>query len=384
MNGKIKEQQDARRRSDDLRRWREEQYARRARSQAWLIDRASGGSGRLRSWQFRDLPRPARCGWPLTATSIRLRDGKAYIAGTEHCASPWCCPICTPIIRSRRARDLRTAVERWTAVEKHGLWFVTLTVPHVKSDSLDELLPLVSTAWSRMRGSQTWRRYARDYAIEHYARAAEITWSAQHGWHPHLHILLFVAGRTAPDRKRITEMWADSLHAIAPGRKAPSKRHGVLLEEANGSPILAAYLAKTPDKRRDIASEVVRGDRKQSRNDDGINPLQLLDDDVQASLGPDKAQRLWIEYVDATRRRRSITWSRGLRRDMGITGEELTDEQIIQRSVHGIPVIALTAQAYRMLRTTPSIHAYVLQRVEDGEIPIAIQIIDECTAPSRN
>lgn len=87
--------------------------------------------------------------------------------------------------------------------------------------------------------------------------------------------------------------------------------------------------------------------------------------------------------MDATRRRRSITWSRGLRRDIGITGEELTDEQIIQQSVHGIPVIDLTTEAYRMLRTTPAIHAYVMQRVEDGEIPVALQVIDECTT-SRN
>lgn len=100
MNEQTKGPQDARRRSDDLRRWREEQYARRARSQAWLMDHESGGSGRLQSRQLRDLPRPARCGWPLTGTSIRLHDGKAYISGTERCVSPWACPICTPIIRT--------------------------------------------------------------------------------------------------------------------------------------------------------------------------------------------------------------------------------------------------------------------------------------------
>lgn len=377
-------QHEARRRSDELRRWREEQYARRSRSQAWLLDRASGGTGRLRSWQLRDLPRPARCGWPLTGTSIRLRDGKAYIAGAEHCANPWCCPICTPIIRSRRAKDLRTAVERWMSVEGHGMWFLTLTVPHGKTDSLDVLLLLVSAAWSRMRGSQAWRRYARDYAIEHYVRAAEITWSTRHGWHPHLHILLFTASRTVPDRKRITEMWAANLHAIDPARKAPSKRHGVLLEEADGKTAIADYLVKPPDRRRDIASEIIRGDRKSARSNDGVNPLQLLDDDVTGEIGMDTAKRVWCEYVDATRRKRSITWSRNLRRDMGITGDEPTDEQIIRQSVHGIPILPLTVEQHRMLRTAPSIYGRVMQWIEAGEVPLAEQVIEECTNPTRN
>lgn len=384
MTAQTKEQQDARHKSDDLRRWREEQYARRARSQAWLMDRESGRSGRLQSRQLRDLPRPARCGWPLTATSIRLRDGKAYIAGTEHCANPWACPICTPIIRTRRARDLRMAIERWKETAEHGLWFLTLTIAHRKSDPLDVTLPIVSNAWSCMRGSQAWRRYARSNSIEHYVRAIEITWSPQHGWHPHLHVLLFTRGTREPDRKSIINMWTTTLQTIDSNRKAPSKRHGVLLESADSSVALADYLSKTPDKRRDIASEVARGDRKQARRNDGINPLQLLDDGVIQQLGPDQAKRLWTEYVDATYRKRTITWSRNLRRDMGIGGEEPTDEQIIQRSVHGIPVIDLTTEAYRMLRTTPAIHSYVLQRVEDGEVPIAIQIIDECTASSRN
>ena len=381
MNEQTKGPQDARRRSDDLRRWREEQYARRARSQAWLMDRESGGSGRLQSRQLRDLPRPARCGWPLTGTSIRLHDGKAYISGTERCVSPWACPICTPIIRTRRAKDLRTTIERWRETAEHGLWFLTLTIPHHKTDPLDTTLPIVSNAWSLMRGSQAWRRYARDNHIEHYVRAMEVTWSPQHGWHPHLHILLFTSTNQSPDRKSIISMWTATLQSIAPNRKTPSKRHGVLIEPANGSTALADYLSKTPDKRRDIASEVVRGDRKQSRRNDGVNPLQLLDDAIIQQIGLDMAKRLWAEYVDATYRRRTITWSRDLRRDMGIGSEEPTDEQIIQRSVHGIPVIDLTTEAYRMLRATPAIHAYVLQRVEDGEIPVALQVIDECTTP---
>ncbi len=378
-------QREARCRSDDLRRWREEQYARRARSQAWLLGRESGGSGRLKSWQLRSLPRPARCGWPLTDTSIRLYDGKAYIGGTERCASPWACPICTPIIRTRRARDLRTAIERWRETDGYNLWFLTLTVPHGKRNPLNETLSLVSGAWSSMRGSQAWRRYARDNGIVHYVRSAEITWSPKHGWHPHLHVLLFVITARQPDRKSIVRMWESSLHALDPNRKSPSKRHGVLLEQADTAG-LADYLTKTPDahRRRDIASEIVRGDRKNSRNDDGINPFQLLDDDVMQKLGMDTTKRLWCEYVDAVYRRRSITWSRNLRHDMGIDGVEPTDEQIIRQSMRGVPVLPLTVEQYRMLRTSPSIYAFSLQCIENGEVPIAVQVIEECTAPARN
>lgn len=366
---------DARLGSENLRRWRQQQYARRCRSQVWLMDRVGHGH-RLTIGQLGGLPRPARCGWPLTGVGIRMHEGRAFLHGSQHCASPWACPLCTPVIRGRRAADLRHAVQWWQQTgDDHGLVFVTLTVPHSKSERLGTLIDLVAGAWSRMRGSHAWRRLADRTGIRHHVRAMEVTWSPTSGWHAHLHCLLFA--ETMPDvktlKKSIHMLWSDAVHALSPDRRPVSRRHGVIVEPVtDDGRLLSGYVSKSPD-RRDIALEMTRSDRKRSRRANSLNPFEFLDDDT--GLDEHTARALWCEYVDATYRRRTITWSRQLRQDSGLAGLEPTDRQIIDDTIHGLPVISLEPPAYRMLRHSPSIIATTLQLVEDGQIPLAETII---------
>lgn len=368
---------DVRHESESLRRWRQTQYARRCRSQAWLMDRVGHGR-QLTIGQLGALPRPARCGWPLTGVGIRLYEGRAFLHGAQHCASPWACPLCTPAFRSRRAQDLRHAVQWWQQTkDAHGLAFVTLTVPHSKSERLGALIDLVAGSWSRMRGSHAWRRLADRTGIRHHVRSMEITWSPTSGWHVHLHVLLFM--KAMPDAKslkaEIHALWSDAVHTLDPDRRPVSKRHGVIVEPVtDDGRLVAGYMNKTPD-RRDIALEMTRGDRKQGRRAGSMNPFELLDDGID--LNERTTRALWCEYVDSTYRRRTITWSRKLRTDSGLAGTEPTDRQIIDDAIHGTPVISLTAPAYRMLRRSPSIIAATLQLVEDGQVPLAETVIGQ-------
>lgn len=374
---------DVRHESESLRRWRQTQYARRCRSQAWLMDRVGHGR-QLTIGQLGALPRPARCGWPLTGVGIRLYEGRAFLHGAQHCASPWACPLCTPIIRSRRAQDLRHAVQWWRQIGDHGLVFVTLTVPHSKSERLGTLIDLVAGSWSRMRGSHAWRRLADRTGIRHHVRSMEVTWSPASGWHAHLHVLLFT--ETMPDtktlKKTIHTLWADAVHALSPDRRPVSKRHGVTVEPVTDEGLLlAGYMSKSPD-RRDIALEMTRSDRKQGRRKGSLNPFEFLDDGT--NIDEPVARALWCEYVDATYRRRTITWSRRLRQDSGLNGIEPTDRQIIDDTIHGLPVISLDPPVYRMLRRSPSIIATTLQLVEDGQIPLAETVIRQATGMDMN
>lgn len=374
-----------RREAEALRTWRERQYSRRRRSSAWLIDEAVREARTLCERRFIRPPRPARCGWPLGRTGIHVREGKAFISGLEHCASPWCCPACTPIIRAHRARDLRTAITNWQAAgETHLLAFVTLTIPHKRDDQLAAMLDLVSPAWSRLTGSRQWRRLKQQVGIRHYVRALEVTWSPKAGWHAHLHVLLFLDRST--DRRglqrEIGGLWADGVKAIAPERRRPSKRRGVLIETAGDNPTpLADYMAKSPDRKPDLANELTRADIKRGRKE-SLAPFQLLDDPVINGLGRDTASGLWLEYVHATYRRRSITWSRDLRSDLGLTVEEPTDEQIIQQTIGGIEVIPLDHHECRALTDNPNILSHILRMTEDGEIPLAEDIINELCKPA--
>ena len=370
---------DTRRGSESLRRWRQQQYARRCRSQAWLMDRVGHGR-QLTIGQLGALPRPARCGWPLTGVGIRLHEGRAFLHGAQHCASPWACPLCTPVIRSRRAQDLRHAVRWWhDTPPEHGLIFLTLTIPHTKSESLGALIDLVAGSWSRMRGSHAWRRLADRTGIRHHVRSMEVTWSPASGWHAHLHCLLFT--ETTLDAKPLKEsihaLWSDAVHALDPDRKPVSKCHGVTVEAVTDEGLLlAGYVSKSPD-RRDIALEMTRSDRKQGRRANSLTPFEFLDDGT--NIDERMARALWCEYVDATYRRRTITWSRRLRQDSGLNGMEPTDRQIIDDTIHGLPVINLDPPTYRMLRHSPSIIATTLQLIEDGQVPLAETIIDQAT-----
>ncbi|MFR7425546.1 MAG: hypothetical protein ACLUUF_01040 [Bifidobacterium pullorum] len=241
------------------------------------------------------------------------------------------------------------------------------------------MIDLVAGSWSRMRGSHAWRRLADRTGIRHHVRSMEVTWSPASGWHAHLHCLLFT--ETTLDAKPLKEsihaLWSDAVHALDPDRKPVSKRHGVTVEAVTDEGLLlAGYVSKSPD-RRDIALEMTRSDRKQGRRANSLTPFEFLDDgtNIDAAL----ARALWCEYVDATYRRRTITWSRRLRQDSGLNGMEPTDRQIIDDTIHGLPVINLDPPTYRMLRHSPSIIATTLQLIEDGQVPLAETIIDQAT-----
>ena len=367
---------EARSESENRRRWREARFERRRRSSAWLVDRAiseSGGTGPGKP--FAQPPRPARCGWPLGVTRVRVRGGRAFVSGLEHCASPWCCPVCTPVIRAERAGELRAIMERWTSRPPHSLAFATLTVPHEAGDPLDGLVGLVSRSWSRMRKTRGWDPLRQAGRIAHYARAMEATWGARHGWHVHLHVLLFLETPADPSllQDAMLPLWAGAVGSLDPARGKPSKKRGVLVETVASSPErLAGYMSKPPDH-AGMASEITRADAKNARAG-GLSPFQLLDPPVIASLGPGRARALWLEYVDATYRKRSITWSRRLREEYG-TGPERTDEQIIARAMPGEEAIALDPAEYQRLAANPNILSHVLAKTETGEIPLAETLI---------
>ena len=73
---------------------------------------------------------------------------------------------------------------------------------------------------------------------------------------------------------------------------------------------------------------------------------------------------------------RSITWSRKLRDDLLGMGEEPTDRQIIEDTTGGDEILDIPATTYRQLKRTPTVLAFVMSRIETGEIPLAIDIIN--------
>ncbi|MEB3517743.1 protein rep [Bifidobacterium breve] len=359
-------------RLDDRQDWRQKQWNRRNRNAAWLIEEARQQAKNTGTAFIKPM-RPARCGWPIGRPTIQLVNGKASIRNLEHCASPWCCPICATIIRAKRAKDLQKAIQMWME-QSHGLAFITLTRPHTKTERLDTGIDTVMGAWSSLIASQRWRTVKASLGIEHWCRSTEVTWNPRSGWHVHIHVLAFTL-KPHPDCEAIKQelfgLWNAELERR--GTRPASKKHGIIVLPVETTPgRISSYINKAPDR---IGSELTRMDNKRGRKN-SIAPFQLLDQPVIDRLGENRARRLWLEYVHTTSGQHSMSLSRKLRIEL-IGGEEQTDRQIIDDTNGGDEILDIPAAAYRQLKREPSVMAFIMSRVETGEIPLAIDIIND-------
>lgn len=329
---------------------RRERYARRSQSARWLISDAIAAAlpegveeveqgqfvdtatGELHDAQWVRPPRPARCSWRIgDQVGVHADATHAHFSGTERCGSIWSCPVCASVIRAERAREITQAVEAHQA-QGGSVIFVTLTLRHKIADPLAVTLDTALEGWRVITGHRQWRGVSgmkRRYSISGYVRATEVTHGEHHGWHPHLHSLLFTDRALSDVEVRVL---GDELHglwsAYAQRRtgRTPSRDRGIDAQRVDeDGRVLAQYLGKVQDGTRWTASaEMARSDVKTGRGQH-LAPFQLLDDDQAGRLPAPARRRLWAEYVATTKGRRAITWSRGLKARYGI-GDRSDDE----------------------------------------------------------
>ncbi|MFE3776115.1 hypothetical protein [Streptomyces sp. NPDC059122] len=202
-------------------------------------------------------------------------------------------------------------------------------------------------------------------------RATEVTLGLLNGWHPHIHAIVLVGGRTTGERaeKTVAEVfdpseealaewqdhwrtvWVNALKAINP-RWRPSddcdradcpcggRGHAIdfkRLETEADAKDLAKYIAKTQDGKAP-ALELTRFDLKEAQGDN-VTPLELLYriGDLTGGVHPDEASGIgtlewnltrWHEYERATKGRRAIEWTRYLRQMLGIEGGDTQEDDL--------------------------------------------------------
>ena len=350
--------------------FRRQRFERRKTSSQWLIDDARRIEGAKDGEWVRPV-RPARCGWAVGgAVGVHGSSQQpAHYSGTERCASIWACPVCAAIIRAERAREISTAVTQW---QKQGgaVLFVTLTMRHKRSDNLSTTLDAALQGWRYLLQGSPWKKQRARLGIEGYVRAVEVTWGDANGWHPHVHALLFLdkaptSGDLIQFEHWLYERWARGV--VKHGGGLPSRVRGVDLRLADrDGKVLAQYLAKVQEEKKDrpsydVGTELARADWKTSRgggNELRYMPFQFLD----APSGI-PASALWSEYVAATRGRRAITWSRGLR-DLVDLDPEKTDEDVIEEAEQSDLVFTIEADRWREVKRDALLMAAILEAVE--------------------
>ncbi|MCF2562040.1 protein rep [Bifidobacterium boum] len=379
-------------------------YGRRAESHRMLVFRAGGEKF---GCEPLGLPRCAKCGQPVEAGVGVMTDGqKARYTGTMLCGSIWACPICSAIIRHERAHEVelavgkhaeklrRRAADQWlkehegerlparlTVPNDFGFYaFGTLTLRHDRSMPLAMTLDAILRGWSKLINGKPWKKAVERWSIRGFVRAIEVTYG-KNGWHPHIHFVAFLdseldAAQQVELHSWLLNRWRGMVERVAEEYRAdgkynvaPNDEHGLDLQFKIGMDAgksAAEYVTKVQGDKGQVtlSQEIARGDIKNGRSSGSVNPFQLLD---KGCLGLTDFQRmdLWLEYWQATLRRRCITWSRGLKKDMEV--EELEDQELAEKAdeIPGLVGYVVPNRVYRRVRKeTPELLADALEAAE--------------------
>jgi hypothetical protein len=295
--------------------------ARRVRYARREVLRELSGLGRVRG-----------CGRDAAGHEVVLvrRGDRARWQGVTTCGSVWACPVCSARILAARGEELTQALDAWH--EQGGrVVLVTLTMRHGRTDGLAECWDALSDAWAAATGRSSGPRRAMDAAgCAGWARRVEAMWGSRHGWHLHVHALVFVNGITNTGAQALGEAmygaWEARLQRVG---LTPIRDSGglsvKLLDLDQAREDVAAYVSKGTYTGSERAALELVGTGKLGRNGN-VTPWGILD---AAAAGDAQAAALWGEWEDASHGRRALTWSRDLRAKLGL-GEDLDDDQVAE------------------------------------------------------
>lgn len=328
------------------------------------------------------IPAVRKCGRTVRSgdgVTVRVsEDGghrSAGFTGLSTCGSVWACPVCSAKIAAGRQGEIERALTAWHALGgRVGL--VTLTMRHRKGQRLKSLWDAVSAAWHAAASGAGWEadQLAAGQLMERtirtgkragqtvaemripVIRVVEVT-HGDNGWHVHIHaLLLFGAGTDAGTVVRVGASmfgrWSAALERE--GYEAPSWRHGLDARRLEGDP--AAALGEYFVKAQYSASmETARGDLKDSRGGNRT-PFGILRGMVETrktgdlgDWGTPEDEDVWGEWERASKGRRQVSWSQGLRALLLPAEVEQTDAELAEAAPGGEDVAQIPTPVYRRI-----------------------------------
>ncbi len=248
--------------------------------------------------------------------------------------------------------------------------FCTLTMRHHRQDSLVKLWAGLSKGWGRATSGKHWIAQREAAGVEGYVRVVEVT-HGRNGWHIHVHALIFAHGFAAPGgldslMLPMWDRWSRGLQST--GLRAPlpiaSEWH-VIDGDLTGTS-LGEYLAKGAGAAGAIGAELTQTQSKVAR---GVHSTaahwQLLNDGpVNGEVAPIK---LWREWEKASKGKRQIAWSRGLRDRLGLVLEVKSDEDVAAEELGAADdtVVWITRPGWSTLITEPRLIGETLSAAEN-------------------
>ena len=127
------------------------------------------------------------------------------LLGVRPCNNSWACPECTARQMQKYSKRIAAALD---ALSKQGYaaTMFTFTIFHSATQSCEDSFWLLRQAWTIMDKQKTWRRKKKDgsyyinagiwsqfnneFQFKHHVKTLETTYG-KHGWHPHIHMLIW-------------------------------------------------------------------------------------------------------------------------------------------------------------------------------------------------
>ncbi len=313
----------------------DDQRIERYRLQAAARDLLPGSSTAfcLRSIAFNPGTRKRYSGAELWHSQKLMR---AFYKHLFLCGSVWACPVCAAKITERRRVELSGAIDSFFG----KVVLATFTGHHTRSDKLPGLLSDFLDAWRYMMSLRLFDQVKRDFRILGFVRSLETTYSDLNGYHVHNHVLYFTDGKHGLDglQSALSETHILSLEHF---KRSASWERGVDVRESNSD--VADYVLKfghLPNRSVSgwsLAHEVAKSVVKQGSFVEHLSPGQLLS---LSALGDKRAGKIWRIYALAFKGRHQLTWSRGLRKLLGL-GREESDKVIVERAEDSLSWLAL-------------------------------------------
>ncbi len=289
--------------------------------------------------------------------------GRAYYSGLMKCASVWVCPVCAPKIQAVRAREVRQAIDQWTA-DGGSVVLLTQTVPHSRQDVLEVLLERFTKALEKFKGQRGYERARKSLGIEGSIKALEVTHGAN-GWHPHAHTILFVSGLHDQGgvhlrremRSELFRLWQSAVRRAGFEKELSSDAFDV--QDASK---VKKYLTKMGTEYQwNAEHELVKAHSKRGSSQ-SMTPFDMLRGLLDESRPELRAR--FAEYSACFQGKRQLVWSNGLKkRLLGTDG--LSDEQIAESIGEADAVLAnITPDEWIIIRRH-NLQGEVLWMVQD-------------------
>lgn len=270
----------------------------------------------------------------------------AHYGGLATCSSVWACPFCATKIQIRRRGEVAELVEKvYEAGYKVSM--ITFTHPHQRDFSLKENIEIFNSALRKLKQQRWYRQNIKDNADLGYIgdiTCREVTWGSANGWHWHAHRLVIVKNPKIliKYKENLQKLWVhcyelacrENLRKITEENKRYMTERGLdILEKAQSTDYLVKIGGNWGAEKEMVGVMTKKG--KVGR----YTPFDLV------GVRDDK----FVEYIRATKGKRQLLYSKGLRALFGLT-EEKTDEELIQEQVeHSVKVANISYKNWQKI-----------------------------------